>query len=401
MARSVRSLLHKLRRPSRRALTWLLIWGLTIGGLRLTTLAAEICPQISIASTHDSAIAAADWIVNNQEGDGRYLYEWDLRIDGPTEAPYNLVRHAGTTMSLYQFVLAGEDQYLQAADEALQWLLDRRVGNDDVTAIAPGPTTRAKLGTTALVTVGLIHRRQATGDTQYDELLRSMGRLMVGQQRPDGSMLNFWSPTNEAPIPEETSLFSTGEALWALALLHNTWPDEGWDEPAWATLEYMATDRDDDEDVWPRPWADQWAAYSLNEMGDWGLADHHIEYARLLAGQWGIAVRWESQRNGGIDGLVHAPETIAAGQGTWLEGLAMIYELSLRDDRLADLREPLADRLVCGSGRMIVKQRTGTGEPQLDGGFFVGGTTRVDGQQHTLSGLIFTERLLKNSEATS
>ena len=75
MARSVRSLLHKLRRPSRRALTWLLIWGLTIGGLRLTTLAAEICPQISIASTHDSAIAAADWIVNNQEGDGRYLYE--------------------------------------------------------------------------------------------------------------------------------------------------------------------------------------------------------------------------------------------------------------------------------------------------------------------------------------
>ena len=74
--------------------------------------------------------------------------------------------------------------------------------------------------------------------------------------------------------------------------------------------------------------------------------------------------------------------------------------LLLVDDE-PTLREPLADRLICGSGRMIVKQRTGTGQPQLDGGFFVGGTTRVDGQQHTLSGLIFTERLLKNPEATS
>ena len=369
--------------------------GRHISGLRLTTLAAEVCPPVTADSVHRSAEAAADWIVTNQFDDGRYLYEWDLRIDGPTDAPYNLVRHAGTTMSLYQFVLAGETRYLDPADEALQWLLDRRVGTADVTAIAPGPTTRAKLGTTALVTVGLIHRRQATGDTSHDDMLRAMGRLMVGQQRPDGSMLNFWSPVTEQPIPEETSLFSTGEALWALALLHNTWPDEGWDEPAWRTLDYMAGQRDEDEDVWPRPWADQWAAYSLNEMGDWGLADHHIEYARLLAGQWGIAVRWESQRNGGIDGLVHAPETIAAGQGTWLEGLAMLYELAGRDTRMADLREPLGERLLCGSGRMIVKQRVDTGQPEVDGGFFVGGTTRVDGQQHTLSGLIFAERLLR------
>ncbi len=395
MVRSLLSRLPSSRRPSRRLVVWVVIWALTISGLRLTTLAAEICPPVSVDSINASAVAAADWIVSNQFDDGRYLYEWDLRIDGPTDAPYNLVRHAGTTMSLYQFVLAGEADYLAPADEALQWLLDRRVGTDEVTAVAPGPTIRAKLGTTALVTVGLVHRRQATGDTRYDDLLREMGRLMVGQQRPDGSMLNFWSPVTEQPIPEETSLFSTGEALWALALLHNTWPDEGWDEPAWRTLEYMATDRDEDEDVWPRPWADQWAAYSLNEMGDWGLEDHHIEYARLLAGQWGIAVRWESQRNGGIDGLVHAPETIAAGQGTWLEGLAMLYELAGRDDRMADLREPLGERLLCGSGRMIVKQRVDTGQPEVDGGFFVGGTTRVDGQQHTLSGLIFAERLLR------
>ena len=188
MARFLPKSLPSLGRPSRRAVVWLVIWGVTIGGLRLTTLAAEICPDITIESTHDSAIAAAEWIVNNQEGDGRYLYEWDLRIDGPTAAPYNLVRHAGTTMSLYQFVLAGEEDYLEAADEAIQWLLDRQVGTDDITAFAPAPTSRAKLGTASLVAVGLIHRRQATGDTRHDDLLRSIGRMMVGQQRPENGL---------------------------------------------------------------------------------------------------------------------------------------------------------------------------------------------------------------------
>lgn len=399
------------RRPSRlkRLATWGLIWLSTVVGLRLTLLAPEVCPTVTIESTHAASIAAADWIVANQDQSGRYLYDWDLETSSPTDAPYNLVRHAGTTMSLYQFVLEGEDAYLAAADQAMAWLLDRRVDDaeadpppgEGVVAIAPTPRSRAKLGTTSLVVVGLVHRRQATGDERHDDLLRAMGRLIVGQQRDDGSMLNFWDPRTTEPVPDETSLFATGEALWALALLHNTWPGEGWDEPAWRTLEYMATQRDEDEDVWPRPWADQWAAYSLAEMATWGLEDHHLDYARLLAGQWGIAVRWESQRNGGIDGLVHAPETIAAGQGTWLEGIAMMYDLSLVDDRFDDLTDDLADRLRCGAGRMIAKQRTGTGVPQVDGGFFVKGVTRVDGQQHTLSGLIFTERLLRSIETGS
>ena len=383
---------------SKRVVTWVIIWGLTLVGARLTVLAPEVCPAVTVASTHDASIAAADWIINNQKLDGRYLYDWDLDIAGPSSAPYNLVRHAGTTMSLYQFVLAGEEQYLAAADEGLVWLLDQQVGDGNVTAIAPGPTSRAKLGTAALTAVGLVHRRQATGDTQYDDLLRSLGRFMVGQQRSNGSMLSFWSPVEEAPVAGETSLFATGEALWAIALLHNTWPTEGWDDPAWTTLEYMATDRDEDEDVWPRPWADQWAAYSLAEMAEWGLADHHMDYARLLAGQWGIAVRWESQRNGGIDGLVHAPESIAAGQGTWLEGIAMMRKLALADERFGDLTNDLGDRLQCGAGRMIAKQQTGTGAIEVDGGFFVDGVTRVDGQQHTLSGLIFTERLLREED---
>ncbi len=364
----------------------------------MTLFAPEVCPSVTAESVRGAALGAADWIAKNQDGGGQYLYEWDREADSVTSAPYNLVRHAGTTMALYQFAAAGETQYLAAADAGLEWMMDRLVGTATVTAVAPSPTSNAKLGTAALLTAGLVHRRQATGDPTYDDMLRELGTFIVGQQRPNGSMLNFWSALDEAPVPNMTSLFSTGEALWALALLDNTWPTEGWDVPASRTLDYLATDRDADENVWPLPWADQWAAYALTEMSQGGLSDTHIDYARRLAAQWGVAVRWESQRNGGIDGLVHAPENIAAGQGTWLEGLGILQRLAQTDARLSDLEDDLADRLLCVSGRMVDKQTSGTDRVELDGAFFVNGTARVDGQQHVLSGLILAEQLLRERQ---
>ena len=73
----------------------------------------------------------------------------------------------------------------------------------------------------------------------------------------------------------------------------------------------------------------------------------------------------------------------------------MMRGLAVADERFRDLDNDLADRLRCGAGRMVEKQRLGTGVSQVDGGFFVDNVTRVDGQQHVLSGLIFTERLLR------
>ena len=121
------------------------------------------------------------------------------------------------------------------------------------------PGDPAKLGTASLVAVGLAQRRLATDDARHDDLLRRLGTFIIGQQRPDGSMLDLWDP-DTGPVPDRTSLFATGEALWALALLDDLFPGEGWGDAAMVTMDYVATDRDDDEDVWPRPWADQWAA---------------------------------------------------------------------------------------------------------------------------------------------
>jgi hypothetical protein len=72
----------------------------------------------------------------------------------------------------------------------------------------------------------------------------------------------------------------------------------------------------------------------------------------------------------------------------------MLQQLAESDPRLEDLKSPLQDRLLCAAGRMRMKQTTGTGIVEFDGGWFTGGVSRVDGQQHALSGLLFASSSL-------
>ena len=85
------------------------VWVVGLGALRLSLLAPEQCPTISKEDAVAAATAAADWLAAGQQADGRYLYEYD-RAAGRAAEGYNLVRHAGVTMSLYQLATAGADE---------------------------------------------------------------------------------------------------------------------------------------------------------------------------------------------------------------------------------------------------------------------------------------------------
>jgi hypothetical protein len=191
--------------------------------------------------------------------------------------------------------------------------------------------------------------------------------------------------------------------LWAFAYLHDTFPGEGWDDAAWRTLDYLSLRRDDEEDVFPNPWPDQWAAYALGQMAAWNLEDHHIDYAERLAAQFGVQVRWDAQRSGGIATLTHPPEPRGAGFGTVLEGLGRIGVLAATDARLGHLRSELDARLVCGAARLAAAQVTeaavtGAVSEREIGAWFLNEETRMDDQQHAASGMLWAEAVLKRDE---
>ncbi len=369
-------------------------WIAGAGLLRTTLVPAQVCGPISVDIARAAAVEGGEWIERSQFPDGSYVYEYN-RDTNTFPGGYNVVRHAGVTMSLYQLVVAGQTQFLPAADRGLDYMTLNLIRRDDWTAFTIEPENRAQLGAASLMLIGLSHRRDATGDTSHDDLMRELGRFLLVMQRADGSFLADWLPSLNGPNPDFTSKYATGEAFWGLALLHETFPGEGWDTPTRLVADYLSTRRDEVEKFKFPPWADQWAAYGLAEMAEWGLNEDNIRYARALSERFGFLIRAESQRRENAwSERIHGPQARAAGMGTWVEGLTSMHHVASVVPELADMREKLAERTACGAGILAARQYTAAEaaryeEPSLiEGAWFTLDITRMDDQQHALSGII-------------
>ena len=368
------------------------LWIGSFAGLRLSFLAPEDCPAIAAEEMEAAAVAAGEWIERAQGEDGRYVYEYDRHDDsiGPS---YNIVRHAGVTMSLYQLARSGHPRLLGAADDGMAVMLDDLVPAGEGKALVEAGGTQARLGASALMAAALAQRRDATGDDRYDDELRALGRFLAKQITTGGQMLNLFDLTTGAAVPGETSRYATGEAAWALAQLHNLFPDEGWDVPAFEVLDYLATARDEVEGLDYAPWPDQWASYTLGELASSGLAGHHVGYARELSARFGMLLRSESQKDGWPVPFVDT-RARGAGLGVWVEGIGALEQVAETDDRMLDLGAALGERVTCGAGLLAERQQgeddaAAYGSPSLvEGAWFRDDVTRMDDQQHSLSGLL-------------
>ncbi len=373
--------------------------------LRVAIVQPEYCPDVGYAELEASATEAADWIARAIQPDGSYIYEWDADADVLPE-DYNEVRHAGVTMSLYQWAALGNDAYLDDADQALEWMLERLVRRDGWAGLENPFSAWMKLGGTSLMSIGLSFRFEATGDPQYNDLQLELGEFITNLQLEDGSFLNFWDERTDEPVDNITGAFSMGQAFWALVLLHEQFPEEGFDEPAGRVAHYLATQRDDDDDFPLPPWPDHWASLGFGEKAHWGLDEEYIEWAEAVAGRFSLVTRFESQRRDSLFSLATRGPMVRGGAlGVWVEGISGLWRMSTVDERLAEYREPLKERAMCGSA-MLIDRQVSAAEAEADyarpelaqGAWFYRGKTRMDDQQHALSGLILTMQMMEMEE---
>jgi hypothetical protein len=360
------------------------------------------CDRPSAELLESTVGGAMAWLDRALQDDGTYWYEYDRAADA-FSPDYHDVRHAGTTMSIYQVAAAGtavRTDPIALGDESLGYVLDGVVTEGDVTAFL-GTSRAAELGSTALVIAGLVHRRIATGDEQYDDLLRSMGRFMDTLRRDDGGMWARATAVGLRPIEGQTSTFYTGEAFWAYGLLANQFPGEGWDESARAVGRYIVFDRDAEEEIEHPPHTDQWSAYGFAEMRDWAPLDvEHRAYIRKLSDKYHDRLEreleHEARRVG--DGSRPPDETVTqargAAFGTTVEALASLWRLASVDPGLGDLAAPLRADLICGA-RILTARQNGTAAADewarpdvVRGAWFDEDVTRVDDQQHAMSGVL-------------
>ncbi|MFW2332686.1 hypothetical protein [Ilumatobacter sp.] len=365
----------------------------------------ERCPHLTAAELRAASVAAADWLIDNQNADGTWLYEYDRVADFETD-DYNVVRHAGVMSSLYQAGARDIDGAIESADRGLEWALDHLVERDGWAGVTTGTTIQA--GTNALLLAALVERRLATGDTTYDPLMEELATFLDDQVEPSGALLAYYDLEPDRPRPDTYSIYYTGEAYWALGRLHTVDPTAGWGATADRMGNYMATVRDDVEDIWP-PLADHWSGYGLAETAAFPdrspgepLTEEEIEFVRRQGGLIGQRVRSISQRFGPWGVAVRGTFTPrGGGYGVFGEGLAGLWRAAELDDRLVDERAPLAERTLCISGLAVDAQVTADeaasypDPSKVEGAWFIDDLTRMDDQQHALSALLFTMPILE------
>ncbi|MCZ7536589.1 MAG: hypothetical protein M5T61_12245 [Acidimicrobiia bacterium] len=360
---------------------------------RVTIAAPERCDAPSPDRIREAAADAAQWAAANQGGDGTFVYEQDR--DGRSLGGYNEVRHAGVTTALYQAAAALDDgALLDHGDRALDWMRAHLGGRDDWQTLTVSGW--ASLGAGALMLTALEERREIDGSDQRDGLMRSIGRFLVAMQRDDGGFHVGADVATGDPDTDGTSPYYPGEALWALARLDALFPDDGFGDAARRAAHFIAGKRDDVEDVRFPPLNDHWASYGFAEMGKRErLDDDVVEYARPVSFRFDLLIRSEAQRDAGaLYALTHGPARRAAALGTWVEGQAALGRLAGEDDRLSGLEEEITDRAACGAA-VLVDRQNDDGPTSTHGAWFVGGVTRMDDQQHAISGLLAVADLLE------
>lgn len=411
------------------------IWVLAVASLRLFAVPPERCPPSDAATLTASADAAVAWMVRNQEADGRWLYAYDAERSEAID-DYNVVRHAGVMMSLYQAAAQRDDlDALRSADAGLVWALERMVDANGGRALSDG-VSRVPTGASSLLLAALTWRLDADGlapddggtgpsstgatgpgsaATEADAiasgnaaateaLMEDLARFLAGQQLDDGAILAEWDPATGMAVPERRSPYFTGETSWAWARMATRVDDgEEWNDRAHRTLHYLANDRDVVEPLFP-PNDDHWAAYTLAELAPDGLTDAEVDYLERLGGLWSSMTRFDGQRTEDLPWVLTRGEPDRGGwQGTVTEGSGALWRAAAAAG-LDDLEPDLAERARCSAGLLAAKQvgaEEVEDEPdasQRAGAWFDDGITRMDIQQHAASGLLGVADLVTTND---
>jgi hypothetical protein len=339
----------------------------------------------------EAARAGGDYLVRVQKADGSFFYYYEAASDRFESRRYNIIRHAGATLSLFELYKAtGGTRYLESARRAVKFLKTRF-------RRARGPNTiyvldfdgKAKLGANGLALIVLAthieldpkfaDRRSATG----------LANQILAMQRQDGSFeTRIRIHENDASGPD--SLYYPGESMLGLirlfALDHNKQLLQAARHAADFLIESQSK-----MDSLP---ADAWLMQALEALYLIGhekrYADHIIGLAEAIIADQYTAPDRHDYVGGFGPGVPRA--TPAASRA---EGLVSAYRVarSIRDSRAsriaasleASARFQLAQQFTSRNGESL------RNPARAAGGFRESLTSmrvRIDFVQHNISSLL-------------
>ncbi|MCO4769091.1 MAG: hypothetical protein KDA24_03610 [Deltaproteobacteria bacterium] len=306
---------------------------------------------------------AGAYLVRETDSRGKFTYRYLAHEDenGPS---YNMLRHAGTTYSMFQvYRFTGEEEVFEAATRANRYFR-KRMREDDkhpgewFILDGGGRRKRAKLGGAGLGLLALVEMEKARPGSSDYEAMFGLARHIERMQQPDGSFLSFYNWDGEERSTRK-STFYPGEATLALVRLHQLTGDERWLDVAERAADYYVDRRWVSLGLRIYVPPDAWGIQALEELDRARPNARRQNYAFAVADSIARHKLMDPETTpadmvgGDVSGMGSLP--LAANSGSYGEALTAGARLEVRlrpgetkhqDDALTNLTMQLRNQFV-------------------------------------------------------
>ncbi len=303
---------------------------------------------LTLEAVENGVVSAGEWYISNLQENGQVTYKfWPAENRYSNE--YNLVRHTLATWNLVQaYHYDPRPEFIDGARRALEWTLKYVKHEGDMAYISYN--NNQKLGSVVVGLLGMVELAQATGDKQWDELMKKFGEFVFFMQEDTGKFRPYYVDEDH-PYFNETNDIVPGEAALSLVYLYRYFGDEKYLAPLKKYFEYYKPwyqereSRRRESAPWPHltytnddrlelvqfgPWTVMAANAYHAETGDKEAAAFGLEIARWMIDSY----QWTSENAPFPDfvgGYYKMENELPAMQAfCYAEGTAAAYQLALR-----------------------------------------------------------------------
>jgi len=191
----------------------------------------------------DKTLKSIDWLIENMNEDGSFLYYYDPYKDTIIDDMHpnmldplynNILRHSGGTISLLRgYELTDQKLYLDKAKDSLDFLIStfREHKYNNQYACYPFFNKKSKLGGAGIGLVALMHYYIHTQSQDYRKEMDGLVRHILSRIDKDGEMIGYYihpkfnngnalTKVSDEDKKELFSFYYPGEALLGLALYY-------------------------------------------------------------------------------------------------------------------------------------------------------------------------------------
>ncbi|MDR2088424.1 MAG: terpene cyclase/mutase family protein [Clostridiales Family XIII bacterium] len=200
---------------------------------------------------------STDFLLKNQKEDGSFVYGY-ISANQNTLTSYNILRHAGSALSVMQRAdLLGED-FGSAIKRANDFLIANIRQKDESTAfVADG--AEIKLGGNGIAAVAFAAYGEFFGSNPYIPIVQRLANGILEMQESDGSYFHVLHTEDFSRKERNRIVYYDGEATYALAKAYSLTGDERYLKAAEKAVRFFIDNEYE-------KFRDHWIAYALNEV---------------------------------------------------------------------------------------------------------------------------------------